>query len=275
MKCIRKILGVGILTVLAVMSLASCQSSQNAENSAATQDKNEIILKAASQTDYPPFCYIDENGKHTGFDVELLQTISDRLDGYTIDIAGGGWDSMFLSIDSHRLDLIADEVAITEEREEKYIFSEPYIEIFSSIAVKKGRDDIHSLDDLVGKHVVTTVDSYSALLEEYNATHDGQIIIDYVSEVSELDMLTDLARGKYDAHVNDPITMGEVIKENNIDAEVLDEPLTREPAAIVFTKTADGQKLKELIDPVIKELKADGTLSELSKKWTGNDYIPE
>lgn len=273
MKKILKNSGITVFVLALALSLTACQKSENSTSK--SEDNEEIVLKASTQTDYPPFCYIDEDGNHTGFDVEVLEAISERLDGYTIEVAGGTWDDMFLSLDSNKLDLVADEVAITEDREEKYIFSEPYIEIFSSIAVKKGTEGINSLDDLVGKHVVTTVDSYSAILEEYNATHEGQIIIDYVSDVAAIDMLTDLARGKYDAHINDPITMQKIIDDNNLDVEIVGEPLKREPAAIVFAKTEEGQKLKELIDPVIQELKEDGTLSELSEKWTGADYIPQ
>ncbi len=262
-----------ILVFIFVLTGCSSSASKDSGDDTASGD---IVLRAASQTDYPPFCYTDEEGNHTGFDVELLRLIDERLDGYTIDIQSGTWESMFLSIDSKRLDLVADEIAVTQDREEKYLFSEPYIEIQSVIVSQKGRTDIQSLDDLAGKRVVATVDSYSLLLEQYNETHEEQINIEYISsEVDPSGILTQVAQGKYDAYVNDPVMMNAVITEYGIDAEVVGEPLVVEPAAILLAKDEDGEAIKALIDPIIRELKEDGTLSALSVKWTGGDYVPE
>jgi L-cystine transport system substrate-binding protein len=261
--------------LVAVLMLGGCGSSAANTETADSSASSDIVLRAATQTDYPPFCFVDENDKLTGFDYELLELIDERLDGYTIDIQGAGWDSMFLSLDAKKIDLVSDEVAITPEREENYYFSLPYLEIQSCIAVKKGNADIKTLDDLAGKNVVTLVDSYSEILENYNDTHDEKINIEYVSEVSAQEMLQAVANGKYDAHINDPVMMNEVIKDNNLDLEIVSTPVKSDPAAIVFAKTPDGQSYKDAIDPVIREIIADGSLAELSKKWTGDDYTPD
>lgn len=173
----KKKVSIVIAAVLAASLFAGCGSKKESSDSIGkTEGKNgDIVLHAATQTDYPPFCFVDENEKLTGFDAELLRLISDRLEGYTIEVKGGEWESMFVSLDSKKLDLVADEVAITAEREENYYFSEPYIEIQSVIAVAEDNNDINSIDDLVGKHVICAVDSYAALLEQYNAEHEGQI----------------------------------------------------------------------------------------------------
>ncbi len=271
----KKSLPLIAVLLVAVLMLGGCGSSAANTETADSSASSDIVLRAATQTDYPPFCFVDENDKLTGFDYELLELIDERLDGYTIDIQGAGWDSMFLSLDAKKIDLVSDEVAITPEREENYYFSLPYLEIQSCIAVKKGNADIKTLDDLAGKNVVTLVDSYSEILENYNDTHDEKINIEYVSEVSAQEMLQAVANGKYDAHINDPVMMNEVIKDNNLDLEIISTPVKSDPAAIVFAKTPDGQSYKDAIDPVIREIIADGSLAELSKKWTGDDYTPD
>lgn len=286
----KKNLSLIALLISSILLFTGCGTStvkaegKTAESTAVTTEagtdpqakpQEEIVLRAATQTDYPPFCFIDENDKFTGFDYELLELIDERLDGYTIDIQGAGWDSMFLSLDSKKIDLVSDEVAITPEREENYYFSLPYLEIQSCIAVKTGTTGIETLDDLVGKHVVTVVDSYSEILENYNDTHEDKIIIDYVSDVTSLEMLQGVANGKYDAHIDDPVMMTTTINENNLDVEIVGEPVSSDPAAIVFAKTPDGKSYEDVIDPVIREIIADGSLAELSKKWTGDDYTPD
>ena len=129
----KKKVSIVIAAVLAASLFAGCGSKKESSDSIGkTEGKNgDIVLHAATQTDYPPFCFVDENEKLTGFDAELLRLISDRLEGYAIEVKGGEWESMFVSLDSKKLDLVADEVAITAEREENYYFSEPYIEIQS------------------------------------------------------------------------------------------------------------------------------------------------
>lgn len=271
----KKDLSMMALLMSAVFLLAGCGSTAAKAEDNGRQTSSDIVLTAATQTDYPPFCFIDEKDKLTGFDYELLELIDERLDGYTIDIKGASWDSMFLSLESKKFDLISDEVAITPDREEKYYFSLPYLEIQSCIVVKKGTTGITTLDDLAGKHVVTTVDSYSEILEAYNDSHEDKILIEYVSDVTALEELQGVANGKYDAHINDPVMMTETIKQNNLDLEIINEPVKSDPAAIVFAKTPDGKALKELIDPVMREIIEDGSLAELSRKWTGDDYTPD
>ena len=245
-------------------------------NAAEVEDMENPVYTGATQTDYPPFCFLDDEGNLKGFEVEFLQEISNRMEGASLEIKGTDWDSMFLNIESNKLDFAADEIAITEKREEKYLFSEPYIEIQSVIVTQKGRTDIQTLDDLVGLNVVASLDSYGELIQQYNDTHEDQIPVTFLSsDVGTTEIVTQIAQGKYDAYVNDPVMLNSVIQDNGLEAEVVGEPITSEYAAIVFPKNEKGEQLKALIDPIIKEMKEDGTLSELCKKWTGGDYIPE
>lgn len=267
------------LTGCGKSSAGSVQAADSAETEAEVESESEevIVLKAGTGPNFPPFNYIDENDQLTGYDVEVLKAISDRLDGYEIQVEALSWDAVFLALQSNQINLIGDEVTITDERKEEFLFSDPYMEIQSVIAVKAGRTDISSLDDLVGKTAAVFVgDSYSVILEEYNKTHDGQIDIAYIdASVAINDLLQSVASGQYDAFVNDPVVITELIQKRGIQAEIVGEPVKGELVGLVFDKTEEGQKLKDQIDPVIRELKEDGTLSELCRKWTAGDYVPE
>lgn len=267
------------LTGCGKSSAGSVQAADSAETEAEVESGSEevIVLKAGTGPNFPPFNYIDENDQLTGYDVEVLKAISDRLDGYEIQVEALSWDAVFLALQSNQINLIGDEVTITDERKEEFLFSDPYMEIQSVIAVKAGRTDISSLDDLVGKTAAVFVgDSYSVILEEYNKTHDGQIDIAYIdASVAINDLLQSVASGQYDAFVNDPVVITELIQKKGIQAEIVGEPVKGELVGLVFDKTEEGQKLKDQIDPVIRELKEDGTLSELCRKWTAGDYVPE
>ncbi|MDS8826497.1 transporter substrate-binding domain-containing protein, partial [Streptococcus pneumoniae] len=80
---------------------------------------------------------------------------------------------------------------------------------------------------------------------------------------------------RVDAYVNDPIMMNAVLEKNELGVEIVGQPLVNDDMGIVLKDEEKGEELKALIDPILKQLKEDGTLSELSEKWTGGDYIPE
>ena len=99
--------------------------------------KQEKVIIVGTQNDYPPFAYADENNELTGYDVEVMKEIEKRLDGYTFEFRATPWDSMFLALESNKIQIVADEVAKTPEREEKYLFSdESYFSAQTVIVVK-------------------------------------------------------------------------------------------------------------------------------------------
>ena len=271
-----------LLCVVMAMSLAvgcgASDSEKTEENEATTEEKEgeDVVITAYTQSAYPPFAYLDEDDVFQGLDPEVLREIDARLDGYTIDIQTLPWDSQFVAVENSATTIMCNQVAITEEREEKYYFSDPYFIAAPSIIVKKGSEVINSLEDLEGKTVWAQVgDSYTAVLEKYNEEHNNAINLYYVENQMLADAMYDLQTGKFDAIINDPVMAYTVIQENNLDCEVTGDPVYEEMIGIVFNKSDQGLALKEKIDPIIQEMKDDGTLSKLSVEITGADYIPE
>lgn len=264
------------LSALALASAISGCSSSDKEETSKNEDKDKVIL-VGTQNDYPPFAYADENNELTGYDVEVVKAIDEKLDGYTFEFVATPWDSIFLALESNKIQLVADEVAKTPEREEKYLFSdESYFSAQTVIVVKSGTKNITSLKDLEGKKVgAVSGDSYTLILEEYNKTAENKIELVYSESGSPAEILQNVQNGRLEAYVNDPIMIKAIIKKQNLDLDVVGEPIVNDNIALVFKKDDQGEELKALIDPVLKELKQDGTLAELSKKWTDGEYIPE
>lgn len=251
--------------------LGGCSASDSSSES-----KDEVIM-IGTQNTYPPFAYADEDGELTGLDVEVAKEVDKRLDGYTFDFYTTTWDSIFLALESNKVQAIFDEVAKTPEREEKYLFTdESYFSAQSRIVVKNDVNDVESLADLEGKTVGSVAgDTYTMLLEEYNKTADTPIELKYTESGTPAEFLQELQGGRIDAYVNDPVMMNAVIEKNNLDLKIVGEPLVSDNIAVVLKDDEQGQELKALIDPILKEMKEDGTLDELSDKWTGGVYVPQ
>lgn len=274
MKKVTSLIGMGITLVGLVAIISACSSEQKETT---TDNEQEKVVIVGTQNDYPPFAYADENNELTGYDVEVVKAIDEKLDGYTFEFSATPWDSMFLALESNKIQLIADQVAKTAEREEKYLFSdESYFSAETVIVVKSDRTDIMTVKDLEGLNVGTLAgDAYTLLLEDYNKTAENEIVLKYSESGNPAEILQEIQTGRLDAYVNDPIMINTVIEQKNLDLTIVGQSIVNDQMGIVFKNDDQGNELKALIDPIIKELKADGTLVELSKKWTNGDYIPE
>lgn len=260
--------------------LGACSNNDAAEGKADAEEtkSGDNVILVGTQNDYPPFAYADDNNELTGYDVDVLTEIGERLDDYTIDFVATPWDSIFLALESNNIQAVADQVAVTPEREEKYLFSdESYFSAETVIVVKSDSGEVQSLKDLEGKKVGALAgDSYTLMLEEYNETEAAEEIeLVYSESGNPSEILQSIQSGRLDAYVNDPIMIHEVIEKYDLDLDVVGQPIVNDQISVVFKKNEQGEELKALFDPIIKEMKEDGTLAELSKKWTGGEYIPD
>lgn len=87
--------------------------------------KDSGTLNVGLEGTYPPFSFVDENGKLTGFEVEFSEALAKEL-GVKAKIQPSKWDGILAALDSKRLDVVINQVTISEERKKKYDFSEPY-----------------------------------------------------------------------------------------------------------------------------------------------------
>jgi len=79
----------------------------------------------ASDTTWPPFEWADAAGNLYGFDLDAMRCIA-AVEGYEIDIISYDWDIIFDDVGIGRVDIGASGATITEERELKVDFSDPY-----------------------------------------------------------------------------------------------------------------------------------------------------
>lgn len=115
--------------------LAGCGQNEK-ENDLFAQIKEKGELKIGTEGTYPPFTFHDETGELTGFDVEIAKEVAKRL-GVKPVFVETQWDAMFAGLDAKRFDMIANQVGIRPDRQEKYDFSDPYITSAAVLVVHK------------------------------------------------------------------------------------------------------------------------------------------
>lgn len=256
-----------IAVMLAVFMLASvltmAVSAKGSDDLLETiQERGTIIV--GLEGDWAPWSYVDENDELTGYDVEVAKAIADKL-GVEIQIVPGEWDGLFAGMDAGRYDMVVNGVEVTEERADKYDFSTPYAYIRTALIVKGDNDSIKTFEDLKGKKTANSIAStYMNLAESYGATCYG---------VSTLDeTLTMVLQGRVDATLNAIVSFTDYMAQHP-DSNLKVVATTEEASnvAIPMRKGDETASLREAVNKVIDELREDGTLSELSTRFFGED----
>ncbi|HWR10805.1 MAG TPA: transporter substrate-binding domain-containing protein [Rectinemataceae bacterium] len=235
--------------------------------------KDEVIVVGLEGA-YPPYNFIEKDGTVSGYDADVIRAIDERTDGFAFHFEPTAWDAIFVALESGKFDIIANQISKNKAREEKYLFSEsPYLYGYGAIIFKKGRTDIKTIADLEGKTVAAGVGSYNtSWLENYNATHSNKVKIQYYDGNVAL-MFADVASGRVDATLNDPITTGLFIKNQNLPLDyALRTDRDATPVYLLFSRNEKGARDKKLVDKALASLIADGSLSKISVKWFGKDF---
>ena len=110
-------------------------------------------LKVGLEGTYPPFNYQDESGQLTGFEVDFANALAKEL-GVKAEFQPTKWDGILAALESKRLDVVINQVTISEERKQKYDFSAPYtVSGIQALTRKTDADSIKTSADLAGKKV--------------------------------------------------------------------------------------------------------------------------
>lgn len=277
----KKITALALTAALSAAVLAGCGSSAAsssaapiADSAAATADtaavdqlaqiKERGTITIAMEGTWAPWTYHDENDNLVGYDVEVGTLIAEKL-GVEPEFVEGEWDGLLAGLDAGRYDIMVNGVDITEERAEKYDFSEPYAYNRTAVITKGDNNTINTLEDLNGKKTANTISStYAQLAEQYGAEVTG---VDDLNQTFEL-----LNSGRIDATLNAEVTFYDYTKEHP-DANVKIAVLTQDAneVAIPLRKGEESAALREAINAAIDELRASGQLKELSEKYFGTD----
>ncbi len=74
---------------------------------------------------FPPFAYMDKDGKPSGFDVEAMNWIADKM-GFKVEHRAMDWNGIIPSLKTKRIDMVCSGMSINEERQKEVAFSDPY-----------------------------------------------------------------------------------------------------------------------------------------------------
>lgn len=215
------------------------------------------ILRVGTDATFPPMEFV-ENGKRTGFDIELMEAIAKNM-GKQIEWIDIDFKGLIPGLISKRFDMAVSAIYITDERKKVVDFTDPYYAGGLVAMVKDNNAAIKKLTDLDGKKVSVQVGtkSVSYLAEKFPKVQRVE-----VEKNQEMFSLVDI--GRADAAVTGKPAAYQYVRTRG-GLRVLDEQLTTEEYGMALRK--DTPELTKAVNASIAKLKADGTYAAIVKKW--------
>ncbi|KAA8786235.1 transporter substrate-binding domain-containing protein [Paenibacillus amylolyticus] len=265
-----------VLVLVMGLIIAGC-GNKNEASSGAGADSGQKTIVAATSGVSNPFSY-DKDGKLTGYDVEVMKAIFEKLPEYKLEVQAIEFEGILTGLDNGRFQLGANNFSSNPERRSKYNFSLPIIENANVFVVRKDDNTLKSIEDLKGYKAVTEVgNSGATLLENYNTAHpDAKADIMYTEE-NFVKQFEGIEAGRYDVRIISRVSAEKAIKEHgftNLKVVPFSSENSDPGSYILLSKSADSTLL-DAVNKRIKEMYNDGTLLKISEEQLGGDYLPK
>ncbi len=249
-----------VVVMTVAVALGATGAPAAAEN---TLDKikrrGEIVIGTSGV--YPPFEFV-EDGRLVGFDIDLGGLIADKL-GVKANFVKIEWKGIIASLKSGRADILITAMTKTPDRAQQIGFSVPYYTTAMAVLVRKGNATIKNRDDLKGKVLGAEQGSRG----EFEAKSVGAREVKIYDSV--MLAFKDLEVGRIEAVTEMLPASMYLIARQYRDLKVATS--YNEGVVGVNTRLEDTELLAA-INKAIEELKAEGQLDELHKKWFGEVY---
>jgi L-cystine transport system substrate-binding protein len=274
---VKKLMVVFALLLSILLVLSACGKDEKAKEdkkednkTAEKSDDQDLLAKVkddgklliGTEGTYAPFTFHDESGNLTGFDVEIATEVAKRL-GVDPEFKETQWDALFAGLDAKRFDMIANQVGIRPDRQEKYDFSDPYITSAAVLIAHKDNNEVKAFEDIKGLNAAQSLTSnYGDMAKKYGAS---LVAVEGFTQSVEL-----LASKRVDVTINDRISYLDYTKQRP-DAPIKVVATSEEASAsgLMFRKKNDT--LVEAVNKALTEMIDDGTYTKISEKWFGED----
>ena len=253
-----------LVSIMALSMLAGCGSSN--KETAEGGFLKEGTLMVGAEIGYPPMEYFDEDGSTPiGFDVELAQALADDM-GVKLELVDTAWDGIFAGVDTDKYDVIMSSVSFTQDRDENYLLSEPYIANAPVLVVPKD-SDITSIEEAKGKTIAVQMETTADyIVQEYNEEGLGADLRQYEKVINAFD---ELKAGRVDSVCTDSVVAAYYLGDAASDYKTVWQSPTKEPIVMCMKKGNDT--LKEKLEASLNNLRDNGKLAEISTKYFGSD----
>lgn len=251
-------------------------SSAGAATSAGGVTSETTPVKVASNNSTRPYCYVNEDGELTGYDIDSIKLLEEKLDGaYSFSFEGMPFDTMIASLQAGSSAMATCALSRTEERIEKYLMPDQPYGLAPMVLAVRADSGIESLADMAGKTLRcnATLAEYQAILK-YNADHpDAQVEVNSQDPiVSDADLFRAVANGQCDGVLIFKGGFEDAQKGAGTDL-VATEPVMIN--ALYYLLNPGEEQLCADLSTALENAREDGSLGKVAQEWFGEDVFAE
>ena len=226
--------------------------------------KGELVV--ALEPGYMPFEMKDKRGRIIGYDVDIAKAMAKAM-GVKLKIEETAFDGIIAGLLTNKYDIIISGMTITQQRNLKINFSDPYIVVGQTILLNKNyQNEIKTSKDLDNeKYTITAVLGQTGEIAAKKFFKNAKV----VTFETESEAVSEVLNGRAAAFVNDQPYNTVFMDGKGKDKLVhMDKPLTYEPLAFAIRK-GDPDFLNWL-NNFLRQIKEDKVVNlheKLYQKW--------
>lgn len=221
-------------------------------------------LRVGMSAAYKPFEYVDGQ-EIVGYDPDIIAIIAEKL-GVKAEMIDTNWAGVIASLYADKFDVIISAMTATPERAERVLFTQPYGELTFYFLTSETRTELNKATDFNGT-VVAAEGGGAAQTGIEKWVSDGLIAFKdqvYLSNPNEAYLAVKV--GRADAAVDGLPGLIFFMQENPGFKVV--KGFGPEQVMVMAIRQEDSD-LCHAINDVLTEIKADGRLAQIQKKWLG------
>ena len=216
---------------------------------------------------YPPFSYVDPDGKLAGFDIDIANALCAQM-GAECTLVQQDWDGIIPALLARKYDAIIASMSITPDRKKKVAFTNKYYQTPAKFAAKRGSGIEISKAGLKGKTVAV----------QRATTHDNFITGEFGDSVNikryatQDEAYLDAVSGRVDLLLADSVAMDDGFLKTDkgkdwqfVGPDYSDPKYFGDGAGIAVRK--QDEDLVAKLNKAIQDIRASGTYDAIAKKY--------
>ncbi|PIP36114.1 MAG: amino acid ABC transporter substrate-binding protein [Desulfobacterales bacterium CG07_land_8_20_14_0_80_52_14] len=220
-------------------------------------------LRVGFEAGYMPFEMTDKKGDFVGFDIDMAKEMAKAM-GVKFTPVNTAWDGIIPALITEKFDIIMSGMTVTQERNLKINFADPYIIVGQTILIAKKHEakiknynDLNKADFIVTSKLGTTGEqAVKRMIPKAK----------YKSFETEPEAALEVVNGKADAFVYDLPYCAVFMAQQGVGKLIfLDKPFTYEPLAWAIRK--GDPDFMNWLNNFLKQVKNDGRYDQIYNKW--------
>ena len=272
---------IGGAVVVALIGATVIGRSLTGDKKAKSDSGKVTTLKVAHTQNYVPYDFVDKDGNSDGYEVAVLKEIDKKLPQYKFEYTGTSDDDLLIGLESGKYDIGTKGAWYTDERAKKFIIPKDPIgaSIIGFTIRKEDKDKYQNISDFAKLVPISPQNAQWNVIKDYNDEHKDQPIELTSAESFQVsDAYAWVLENRYDAYFDIKLSFEKAVTDKDGAYHQYADKLTwfpykGIPTYPLFHRDSKNEEFSKEYTKAIKELKEDGTLEKLSKKYFGEDVF--